>query len=291
MKLFRFLLLILIGAFFVSPVFAQEDEYLPNRTMLDAAMEREITIVKDAYKGKFKLPTLQNLSALYWKLGVFDESDIKAIDNYMKINECEIFKTYYNDDIEWHDIRKVALQKISKDAKEISTKFQFTLPIYLSDYDAQRGGFEIVNNSSFPNLKRMEFMSPYNREVYCDEKNGIPDYHTDVFLIFKEQLDYTFLDLDSHIAQAFILKQNRMMENMPDSYQSQNQDRIAYARIRMNIQQYQGTIESRNFTKMAILFGEIEGLDVFEDQKQNMLLQSYDMQDGELVPVNFTVGE
>src|SRR5687768_4094387 len=67
----------------------------------EAAEDQEVTIVKDPFAGDYVRGTPQNLSKLYWRLGVFDGDDDAAVDNFMMINECRIFQNNINNDFEW----------------------------------------------------------------------------------------------------------------------------------------------------------------------------------------------
>lgn len=259
---------------------AQAADGPEKKSPLDLATEREVTIVRDAHGDDYLKPTLENLSRLYWKLGVFDNDDDVAVDNYLRINECGIYTNYSNDEFEWIEIRDAMRDRLVYDSNSISNKFKFVMPIFLGNYDPDRGGFDIIRNSGFPNLKRIEFVSPYSTKLVCNTLAQIPDYEKNILLILDEPLDYTFVEMDDHVAQAFILRKKYESENIDEEIRLRRYQRQAYIRIRMDIREYQGSIMGRTLEgNLAILYGILEGIDVFDDKEQKLLLASYSKED------------
>lgn len=248
-----------------------------KKSPLDLATEREVTIVRDEYGDEYISPTLANLSQLYWKLGVFDLQDDVAIDNYLRINECGIYTAYSKDEFEWVEIRNATRERLGSTLDQIPNKFKFLMPIYLGSYDPDRGGFELVKNSGFPNLKRIEFVSPYLRKEVCNTDVEVPDYEKNILLILNEPLDYTFVEMDDHVAQAFILRKQQEAADIHDErVRMRRYQREAYIRLRMTIHEYQGNIMGRTLDgNLAILYGTLEGIDIFDDKDQKLLLASY----------------
>ena len=268
---------LVLGALSAQPALADDDNRQVKKSPLDIATEREVTIVRDEHGDDYLNPTLGNLSKLYWKLGVFDFEDDVAVDNYLRINECGIFTAYSKDEFEWIEIRNATRQRLKNNIDEISNQFKFLMPIYLGAYDPDRGGFELVKNSGFPNLKRIEFVSPYLRKEICNTVVEVPDYEKNILLILREPLDYTFVEMDDHVAQAFILRKQQQAEEFHDErVRMRRYQREAYIRLRMNIHEYQGNIMGRTLDgNLAILYGTLQGIDIFDDMDQKLLLASY----------------
>ncbi len=271
----HYLTLLSLCALGVQPAAAADEPV--KKSPLDLATEREVTIVRDEHGDDYTSPTLENLSQLYWKLGVFDLQDDVAIDNFLRINECGIYTAYSKDEFEWIEIRNATRDRIAKTMDQMTNKFKFLMPIYLGSYDPERGGFELVKNSGFPNLKRIEFVSPYLRKEVCNTIVEVPDYEKNILLILNEPLDYTFVEMDDHVAQAFILrKQQEAEETHDERVRMRRYQRQAYIRLRMTIHEYQGNIMGRTLDgNLAILYGTLEGIDIFDDKDQKLLLASY----------------
>ncbi|MEM6781147.1 MAG: DUF4852 domain-containing protein [Pseudomonadota bacterium] len=269
--------LTIISLFFVAfaPIASATDDPI-KKSPLDLATEREVTIIRDAHGDGYHNPTLKNLSRLYWRLNVFDPQDDVAIDNYLRINECDIFTAYSKDEFEWVQIRNAARRNLLSPETLISNKFKFVMPIYLGNYLPDQGGFEIIKNSGFPNLKRIEFVSPYTSKKICNTLVHIPDYEKNILLILEEPLDYTFVEMDDHVAQAFILRKQYESEKIDEKLRLRRYQRQAFIRLRMTLHEYQGNIKGRTLDgNLAIIYGTLDGIDIFDDRDQKLLLASY----------------
>lgn len=259
-----------------STAYAQKaDDFA--RSPLEIASEREVTIVQDSRGGEYINPTLENLAQLYWKLGVFDINDDVAIDNYLRIRECGIFTDFFNDEFEWFEIREAARKKLKVEASGYPDKYKFVMPVFLGAYDQERGGFDIINNSGFPNLKRIEFISPYISDEVCNTIVNVPDYEKNILLILDKPLDYTFVKMDDHVAQAYILRKKYEAEQqIEENVRVKRFTRQAYVRLRMTMAEYQGNVKGLNIDRLAVLYGHLDGIDVFDDPEQKLLLTSID---------------
>lgn len=234
----------------------------------------DITVMKDPFTGEYVKGTLQNLSKLYWRLKVFDDGDNRAIDNFMFINECEIYQDHINDDFEWREIREAAKKMLKKDSKNFSQKFQFILPVHLGKYDIERKGFPLVDNTDFINSRRMEVIGNSLQYEICGKQGEIKDYPRNIMMIFKKSFTYDFAEVDEHVAQAYLLKKQREIKNLPIEIRQRRYERTAYVRLRVSFNQYQGNVKGRNLTILSILHGELEGVDLFEDPYGKQLMSS-----------------
>jgi hypothetical protein len=269
-----YIVVLIIGCFIASPIFAADEP--EAKSPLDLATEREVTIVRDNVGGDYKNPTLDNLARLYWQLNVFDPNDDIALDNFMRITECGIFTSYSKDEFEWVQIRNAVRKKLLDPHDLIDNRFKFVMPIYLGNYDRERGGFELIKNSGFPNLKRIEFVSPYQRKEVCNTVINVPDYERNVLLILDEPLDYTFVEMDDHVAQAFILRKQYESEKVDEKLRLRRYERQAFIRLRMRLHEYHGSIKGRTLDgNLAIIYGTLDGIDIFDDREQTLMLASY----------------
>ena len=53
----------------------------------------------------YEQPTYAKLAQLYWALSKLDPKKDTDIDNFLLINECDIYKQYRSNEFEWKDIR------------------------------------------------------------------------------------------------------------------------------------------------------------------------------------------
>ncbi|MFA5592060.1 MAG: DUF4852 domain-containing protein [Micavibrio sp.] len=240
----------------------------------------EVTILRDEYAGKYNLPTLENLSRLYWRLGAFDFDDNVAVANFIKINDCKIYSDYLNDDMEWSKIVGAMKEHIKANAHTYPLNFQFMLRLHLGRYDPVRGGFPLVDKTGFIDANRIEVDSVNRNQDICYDSNLIRDYPRSAVLLLSDSFTFDFLKLDEHVAQAYILRRQSDYKRMEEEQRVREHERTAYLRLRISFSQYHGNIRASgqgSNEAMSILYGTLDGYEVFEDAGQKRLMLSVDL--------------
>lgn len=247
----------------------------PNVSM--PSMDEEVTILRDDYAGKYNLATLENLSKLYWRLGAFDFDDDMAVGNYLKINDCKIFTEYLNDDLEWKEIVKVMKAHLEEKSGTFPLNYQFLLELHLGRYDSERGGFALVDKTGFTDAKRIVVDSIDASRDICFDPGTIKDYPKSVVILLPQPFTLDFVKLDEHVAQAYILRKKSEYSKLSDERKVKSYERDAFLRLRVTFSQYHGNLRGEQNQTMAILFGTIDGYEIFEDNGQKRLMASVDM--------------
>lgn len=237
----------------------------------------EVTILRDDFAGKYNTSTLENLSQLYWRLGAFDLEDTEAIANYLKINECKLYTEYINDDLEWKEILNTMKKHIEMKRNTFPLNFQFVLELHLGRYDPAQGGFPIIDKTGFKNAKRVEVNSVDSRRSICFDVNPVKDYPKNLIILLPKPFTLDFLKLDEHVAQAYILRKKSEYSNMSDDMRLRRYERDAYLRLRVTFSQYHGNLRGVENLPMSILFGTVDGYEIFEDVNQKRLMLSVNM--------------
>lgn len=241
----------------------------------------EITVVRDNYAGKYNVATLENLSGLYWRLGAFDLADNLAIGNYIKINDCKVFTDFINDDMEWNKIVDVMRDHLKKSRDTFPLDFQFVIEVNLGRYDPARGGFPLVNNTGFTQATRISVSSIDNRRAVCFDERPIEDYPRSVLILLPQPLTLDFIKLDEHVAQAYILRKKAEYNKLEESVRVKRYERNAFMRLRVTFTQYHGNIRGEQNSVSSILYGNIDGYELFEDATQKHLMLSVNMKDAD----------
>lgn len=249
---------------------------LPPRDVMEGD---EITVVRDNYAGKYNVATLENLSGLYWRLGAFDLADNMAIGNYIKINECKVFTDYINDDMEWTKIVDTMRGHLEKSRDTFPLNFQFVIEVNLGRYDPARGGFPLVNNTGFTEATRISVNSIDNRRAICFDERPIEDYPRSVLILLPQPLTLDFIKLDEHVAQAYILRKKAEYNKLEESVRVKRYERNAFLRLRVTFTQYHGNIRGEQNSVLSILYGNIDGYELFEDASQKHLMLSVNTKD------------
>ncbi len=239
--------------------------------------EQEVTIIEDNFAGEYLQPEFKNLSKLYWKKNAVDLNNDSAVDNFLKINECDIYKSYFEDDFEWLRVRKAARKMLKENKDNFSNKYKIILPIDLGRYDIQREGFPLINGTSFLDLRRIEIGGNSDAAPICGETGDLEFYPRNVILVLSKPFQYDFVKLDEHIAQAYIIRQRYEPIERPKGLKNRDFNRLAFARIRLTFDKYQGETKGISGDPLAIMFGKLDGIDIFEDPFEQRLLTSVDL--------------
>lgn len=236
----------------------------------------DATVVEDKNADVFLKSTPVNLAKLYWRLGVFDSGDNRAVDNFMLITECDVYQNNINNDFEWKTVREAAKTSLEIRRKTFPTKFEFLIPIELGDYDEERGGFPLLEQYAYNNVQRMEVVGNSIQDDICGTSGEIKDYPRNIMMILDKPFTYNFAKVDEHVAQAYILRlQKRVLKEDIDVRQKRYR-RPAHVRLRVDFSEYQGSIRGQNGVLLAIMRAELKGIDLFEDGREVMLLSSSD---------------
>lgn len=247
----------------------------PNQSM--PPDDAEVTILRDDYAGKYNDATLENLSKLYWRLGAFDLEDNIAVSNYLKINDCKIFTEYLNDDLEWKEIVSVMKSHLKESRMTFPLNYQFLLQVHLGRYDPVQGGFPLVDRTGFIDAKRIEVGSVDRNRDICHDASAIKDYPKNMVILLPKPFTLNFLKMDEHVAQAYILRKKSEFSKLDEAIRVRSYERDAYLRLRVTFSQYHGNLRGDGNQVMSILFGTIDGYEIFEDNGQKRLMTSVDM--------------
>ncbi len=241
--------------------------------------DSDVTILRDDFAGKYHPSTLEYLSKMYWRLGTFDMEDTEAVANYIKIAECKLFTEYVNDDMEWKEIVETMRQHIEKTRSTYPLNFQFVLQLRLGRYDPERGGFPLIDRTAFQNAKRIEVDSIDKQSAICYDNHPVKDYPTQLIILLTQPFSLDFLKLDEHVAQAYILRKKSEYSTLSDQEKVRRYEREAYLRLRVTFSQYHGNVPKAGGQPMAILQGNIDGYEIFEDAKQKRMMLSVNLED------------
>src|SRR5690606_2537387 len=77
---------------------------------------------------------------------------------------------------------------------------------------------------------------------------------------------------DEHVAQAYIIRKQKEVLDLTYDVRQNRYSRVAYVRMRVNLNEYQGNVKGQDGSILSILYGDLEGIDLFEDPYGKMLL-------------------
>jgi hypothetical protein len=115
-----------------------------------------------------------------------------------------------------------------------------------------------------------------NFQKICGKAQDIDFYPRNIVLALSTPFNFNFIEMDEHIAQAFIIRRKYEKINVPSQIRLKDYSRPVYARLRVHLTSYQGKAKSRDNRDLAVMFGQIDGIDFFEDPYEEKLLKSID---------------
>lgn len=205
--------------------------------------------------------TYQNIAFSLWALNAYDPSDEAAIDAYLQISKCPIFKMYKDDDFMWQNIREGEKREIDYFADQYPNRFYIDSLIALGRYDFQNNQFELLDNFKFSDAGtiRFPFYKPNTRLCVNDEAYA---KYFSTLMSFKSDTEYAL----THVPIAPDRANKLIDEISRYTYPTmRNYERVVPIRFEI-------TITGHEFAgKEDIIFtGDMDRIQVFSDaERQN----------------------
>lgn len=269
---------LIASAFLIPPAWAQDmpqaeapaDSGGSGEDMSDMdviIMEKDISLQDEYVPAKFT-----NLSRLYWAMGKLNIDSNADIDNFLLINECDLYKQYINNDLEWAELRKAVQAKINKDLATYPRKFEVLIPLYLGEYNTNTSSFALRKGSGFDAVQRLEVApnDPYVR--ICDIPGEVPNYPRNMILILNRPFSLDHVPVQPELAKLYIEETRKKFEELPPRFQSEKYKRVAYLRIKVTVTKYKETIILGARQARAVFFAQWDGFEVYADPTQEKLL-------------------
>lgn len=227
-------------------------------------------------------PDVPNLSRLYWALGMFDiEKDDLAVDNYIMINECQIFRDYFTDDFEWKNVREATRSFLRKNMKSFSRRFEFIQPIELGRYNEDTQTFEVLTDLITKGSRLLYGDMNSRNEQICDKRGNIDGYPRNVIVSLSRPIHYPQIPVNVDLARDYIartkIRNEEDFRNSPEHLMTvlkmKSYERLAFIVVKVRMIKF---IEMRNARdgSYPVIFAALEGIEIYEDPKKKRLLYS-----------------
>lgn len=243
-----------------------------------AAEQQGISRVKSKRSHIYQLPTVAKLSQLYWALGKFEIDDDDAVDNFMRINECDIYKDYHHNEFEWDKIRDSGRKFLVENEKHFPTRFEFLQPLRLSDYDMKTKSFNIWDKYVIDGVRSFEVLSKDMEDSICGSGGReIADYPRGLSVELSRPFSLSSIAVPQDLAQKYILEKAEIFKNLKDEQKTQKmlyQQRDAYLVMQVRIFNYKETFPTRDAYTLAKVLAVLESYDVYADRDRKTLLYS-----------------
>ncbi len=237
---------------------------------------------KEKEKQTYVPGTLQNFSLLYWAMGRLDLASNDHIDNYLLINECDIYKDYVYNEFEWLKIREFAKKQLTekKANKELPTRFEFVQELQLNKYNFEKQGFEVTPNFSIDGIRRFEILATDAKERTCgyDSVRNIIGYPKGVFVELNRPILFEVLPMDTESANNYIAEKTIEYKKLPvdkreklSVYNFRDIYLVMKVRFFANAGEHFSEKENIHFAKMLAV---LESVEIYDDIERKTLLFS-----------------
>lgn len=229
----NFCLLFLSGAFFIAPAFASENSTLTleerleiensNLQKREEAASEEVPSEEEIDGIIYVPPSLDNLSQLYWKLGIMDINNNIHVDNFMRINECDIYKDFFVNEFEWNNIRKAGREYIQDNIENFYDRFQFKIPLKLGRYDYDTQIFEVDVESQIRESRRFQVLSSTIGDPVCFEYLvEIEGYPEALVLELSRPFHLVSFPVSKDLAERYVRQATEYFHSLPSYSRTQN---------------------------------------------------------------------
>lgn len=220
--------------------------------------------------------TPHNLVDTLIRFGVIDIRADDVIDDYAKLNECDLFFKFYDNDFKWNNFRKALRQSIRQRIQFFPIAYYYDAQMQLGRYDFQDKTFYFTEKSvpSNVNLFSLQLI-----DTACDQFgfSALPIWYG---LVLDEPLTIRGLAMPEVEAKAFLER----------LFAAGNEDRIVYARFNIRVTQVPyvgrqkleqgktlGPLQQEGSGERQIkIGGRIESVDFFEDSEHKKLIYTYE---------------
>lgn len=195
-----------------------------------------------------------------------DERDVKFIDGYSRLFECELVKKYFDNEFEWQQLREVLNTKIDKLDREYFSYYEFGGSIDLKKYDFEKEAFPATDESTLTGIRLLNMFKlsaqGQRGKKYCssffDKEERFISAHLPTIFSVKVLSPITFkqLPMDAEKAKQFI--------SLAEEDKKSKTRRI-YIRFRVKLDAV-ADVRNRSSQLEVVFHGELFSADAFLDK-------------------------
>ena len=213
--------------------------------------------------------SLASLSHLYWAVSLLDIENNEHVDNFLKINECEIYKNYFGSEFEWKEIREAGREFIRKNKDQFPLRFKIVQPLLLRDYDMKRKAFLIDEEFQIMSVRRFEAYAHDANFKACNDKSikELVGYSRGIVLELSRPFSMSYVPVKPKDAVAYIQDKEALLKKLPDGAQTEaNRYRFrkAYIVFRVKVFAHRKTVKIQRKT-LTQMMAALEGFEIYGD--------------------------
>ncbi len=226
----------------------------------------------------YEIPTLKTLSQLYWALHKLEANNDEHVDNFLMINECDLYSDYAQNEFEWNGIRESARTFLLENRKEFPTHFELLQPLRMAEYEIENGKFDVWKPYKIDAIRRFEVLAEDLFQDVCGKPYGrrIGGYPKGLFVELNRPFTLDKIPVAPEIAEQYIRKHLEKNEKTGINIRSKDElydTRDAYLVMKMRIFSFQEDVQKHEH-ELAKVLAVLESFEIYGDRKREMLLFS-----------------
>lgn len=233
---------------------------------------------KYRYEYIYEDPTNQSLSHLYFGIGLYKTDNDWAINEFLKLNECDLYNKYSSDTLEWKNVVDATKSYIEANKKDFPTRFEFPVPILLDGYDQKTKTFTVRDGYTIESLRRFELYSSNYKDDTCLENARLgSSLPRAVVLEYSRPFTLSKVPMSPQKASDFIKER---LKEAKSTYVNLTEEKTAQFKdvyLFMNVKVFtHGKILglSQRDVMTVQLMGILEGYAIYEDiDKRNLIYE------------------
>lgn len=226
--------------------------------------------------------TMKTLSYMVWAIGYADPEKKDSIDDFIKVNECDIYKEFSTREIDWEQIRKATQSYIIENKIDFPTRFKFIQPLRLLQFDQEKNSFAIDPKYIIQGARRFEILADdYNREVCSDPKVQYMEYvPRGLVLELSRPFTMTSVSATNERAKEYLAyiaqKENQLADKGRLTRLRSMELREAYLVLKIKIFSFRTREQFFSSYRINVpqVMAGLEGFDVYGDPGHTILLYS-----------------
>ena len=235
-----------------------------------------------SFAPEYSETTFENFVKLYWALSKLSLENDLHVDTFLRINECEIYRDYINNELAWSEVRESGRSLIKKEIDSYPIRFNIVIPMYLSEYDQNKNIFEIMEGHEI-NDKSMFLIQPTNNKLPCGlntsdlKRYGYP---VEFIMMLPEKLTIREFPMSEVLASSFIRMKSSNLGNQANYIKGERlyKTRNVYLSLKVRIYSLRSAEGlGRDSDDRLYALAALEKIELFADRAQTVQLYAHDV--------------
>lgn len=221
-------------------------------------------------------PDIMSISKMYWAVNKFDIKEDMAIDNYIKIQDCDFYREYYSNEFEWKEIRESMRTYLAANKKSFPLRFKFMQPLNLGEYNTEKQIFEVAKEYRMNGVRRFQILPLDYYNAVCGNTALIDGYPKGLALEMSRPLTLLYLPIGVGLASEYIESKmpvfKALVSRGVDSQSAFYESRTAYIVMMVKIFAYKDIEYIEQGAALAKVVAVLEGFEIYADRDMKQLL-------------------